>query len=124
MKLPKPVGPRLTRAQLAELTDLTGADGRKYHDELPATWENAEFVGEHHDKINPRPEFPHGYEQNVALKRAIAKAFLEIKNIKPNDPYGSPWLLAWRMYPNADHPMWKDGGDPECGCNCGCFVPR
>src|SRR5258707_8637914 len=74
--------------------------------------------------IDPKPGFPDGHEQNVALKKAIAKVFLDIKKINPDDPDGSPWLLAWRMYPNADHPKWKDAGGEMCGCNCGCFIPR
>ena len=41
--------------------------------------------------------------------------------IDPNDPHGSPWLLSWRMYPNKDHPRWKQ--DDCCGCNCGCVAP-
>ncbi|SPJ14108.1 hypothetical protein SBBP2_1090004 [Burkholderiales bacterium] len=125
MKLPKPeVGPKLTWKQVEELTDLAGPDGRKYHGELPATWDNAEFVSNNLGNIDPAPGFPDGYAQNVALKAAIAKAFVEIKKINLNDPNGPLWLLAWRMYPNADHPMWKDDSGPQCGCNCGCFVPR
>ena len=125
MKLPKPeVGPKLTWKQIEELTDLAGPDGRKYHGELPATWDNAEFIANNLDNVTPAPGFPDGYAQNVALKQAIAKAFIEIKKINPNDPNGPLWLLAWRMYPNADHPMWKDGAGPVCGCNCGCFAPR
>ena len=125
MKLPKPpVGPKLTWKQLQELTDLTAFDGRKYHASLPATWDNAEFVADNPGNIDPKPGFPDGHEQNVALKKAIAKVFLDIKKINPDDPDGSPWLLAWRMYPNADHPKWKDAGGEMCGCNCGCFIPR
>jgi hypothetical protein len=120
-KIP-PVGPKLTPQQLLELTDLTGSDGRKYHGELPATWDNAEWVA-NHPANDPKPHFPSGHEENENLKKAIAKAFIECKKIDPTDPNGAPWLLGWRMYPNAAHPMWKDGM-PECGCNCGCFVPR
>jgi hypothetical protein len=125
MKLPKPpVGPKLTRRHLQELTDLTAWDGRKYHDDLPATWDNAEWVENNAGNVTPEPGFPEGHKQNLALKQAISDAFIRIKNIDRNDPYGSPWFLAWRMYPNAEHPMWKNDDGPECGCNCGCFVPR
>jgi hypothetical protein len=124
-KLPKPeVGPKLTWKQVEELTDLWGTDGRKYHGELPATWDNAEFVSNNLGNIEPAPGFPDGHAQNVALKQAISKAFVEIKKINLEDPNGPLWLLAWRMYPNADHPMWKMEGGPACGCNCGCFCPR
>ena len=126
MKLPKPpVGPKLTRKHLQELTDLTAWDGRKYHDDLPATWDNAEWVSKNLGNITPDPGFPSGHKQNLALKQAIADVFVHIKEIDRNDPSGSPWFLAWRMYPNADHPMWKEQeGHEDCGCNCGCFVPR
>lgn len=126
MKLPKPpVGPKLTWKQLQELTDLSATDGRKYHADLPATWDNAQFVAENPGRIDPEPKFTEGYRQNQKLKEAIARAFVDIKNINPNDPNGPLWFLAWRMYPNADHPMWKEqGGQEECGCNCGCFIPR
>ena len=126
MKLPKPpVGPKMTKEQLMELTDLTAWDGRKYHDDLPATWDNAEWVTDNLGNITPDPGFPDGHAQNIILKDAIAKAFLKIKKIDPADPNGSPWFLAWRMYPNADHPMWKEqAGHEDCGCNCGCFIPR
>ena len=124
-KLPKPeVGPKLTWKQVEELTDLWGTDGRKYHGDLPATWDNAEFVSNNLGNIEPAPGFPDGHAQNVALKQAISKAFVEIKKINLEDPNGPLWLLAWRMYPNADHPMWKMEGGPACGCNCGCFCPR
>lgn len=125
MKLPKPpIGPKVTREQLQELTDLTAWDGRKYHDDLPATWDNAQFVAENLGNIDPKPGMPEGFEQNTELKDAIAKVFTETKNIQLDDQGRSPWFLAWRMYPNAEHPMWKDEEGPECGCNCGCFVPR
>jgi len=125
-KLPKPpVGPKLTWKQLQELTDLTAFDGRKYHADLPATWDNAQWVEDHLGNITPDPHFPDGHKQNVALKAAIQKAFVEIKEINLNDPNGPTWFLAWRMYPNADHPMWKEQeGHQDCGCNCGCFIPR
>jgi len=117
-----PVGPKLTAQHLEELTDLTAGDGRKYHAELPASWDNAEWVKNHPDH-QPPAHFPKGFEQNQKLKAAILKAILEYKEIDPNDPKGTPWFLAWRMYPNKDHPDWKEGME-SCGCNCGCFVPR
>src|SRR3954466_16365649 len=117
-----PVGPKMTWSQLIEKTDLTAGDGRKNHAELPATWYNAEWVSNNPD-AEPPPHFPYGHAENEKLKRAIQKAFLECKNIDLTNPDGSPWLLAWRMYPNADHPDWKNGMH-ACGCNCGCLAPR
>lgn len=58
-KLSKPpVGPKLTWKQLQELTDLTAFDDRKYHTELPATWDNAQWVEDHLGNITPDPHFP------------------------------------------------------------------
>lgn len=123
MPKPKPpVGPKLTWKEIQERTDLTATDGRKYHAELPATWDNAEWCANNPDSVPP-PHFLKGHEQNQKLKAAIAKAFNECKEVDPADPDGPPWLLAWRMYPNADHPLWKSGMN-ECGCNCGCYAPR
>lgn len=122
-KAKPPVGPKLTWQYLKERTDLTADDGRKYHAELPASWDNAEFVANNPD-VEPPAHFPDGHAQNQALKRAIQQAFVQYKHIDLTDPKGSPWLLAWRMYPNADHPDWKEGAMPACGCNCGCLVPR
>src|SRR5258708_5873147 len=116
-----PVGPYLTWKQLEEKVDLTADDGRKYHADLPASWDNAEWVANNPDCVPP-PHFPQGHAQNQKLKQAIQKAFLECKNIDVTDPNGPPWLLSWRMYPNADHPEFKSGM-PACGCNCGCLVP-
>jgi hypothetical protein len=89
MKSPKPpVGPKMTKEQLMELTDLTAWDGRKYHDDLPATWDNAEWVADNLGNITPDPGFPSGHAQNVLLKDAITKAFLKIKQIDPADRTG------------------------------------
>ena len=123
--LKKPhVGPKLTVKQLEERTGLTATDGRKHHLDLPGSWDNAEWVS-NNPSCDPRPKWPQGHAENQELKRAIFKAFVETKKIDLTDPDGSPWLLAWRMYPNADHPMWKSGeGHEVCGCNCGCFAPK
>jgi hypothetical protein len=120
MRKKPPVGPKLTWKELEERTDITAADGRKYHAELPASWDNAEWVSKHPEC---HPDFPDGHRQNEKLKSEIMKAFVDCKEIDLTDPNGSPWLLAWRMYPNRDHPVWKR--EPQgCGCNCGCLAPR
>jgi hypothetical protein len=107
------------------------ADGRmKYHYHLDGTWDNAKWA-EGHD--NTKPDSPYfgdkyfdrdGHQQNVELRKAISEVFLRIKKIDPADPNGSPWLLAWRMYPNKEHPRWGKEGFEGCGCNCGCYAPR
>lgn len=27
---------------------------------------------------------------------------------------------GWRLYPNEEHPAWKDKAVHSCGCGCGC----
>jgi hypothetical protein len=133
----KSVGPKVTLAELRALNARNRPeqgqppqlqDGRfEFHYHLPGSWDNAKWA-EDHDNSDPSspyygdPYFDReGYKQNQELKVAIAEVFAKIKNIDVTDPNGSPWLLAWRMYPNKDHPRWKEFDG--CGCNCGCCVP-
>jgi hypothetical protein len=123
-KLPKPkVGPTMTWEQLRVLTDGSLPDGREKHGDLPASLDNARWVSEHRNDSDPPPHFPNGREENLKLKKAIVQAFRDCKGIDPTDP-NPRWLLAWRMYPNANHPDWQGGGMDSCGCNCGCMAPR
>jgi hypothetical protein len=52
-----------------------------------------------------------GYGTNRELGRRIQEAFTELKA-------GKGFVMAWRLYPDKDHPRWQiaDG----CGCGCGC----
>jgi len=52
-----------------------------------------------------------GYGNNRELGRRIQKAFTDLKA-------GKGFVMAWRLYPDKDHPRWQiaDG----CGCGCGC----
>jgi hypothetical protein len=133
----KSVGPKMTLAELRALNTQRRPeagqppqpqDGRfEFHYHLPGSWDNAKWA-EGHDNSDPNspyygdPYFDReGSKQNEELKVAIAEVFAKIKKIDATDPNGSPWLLAWRMYPNKDHPRWKEFDG--CGCNCGCCVP-
>jgi hypothetical protein len=102
----------------------------KYHRHLDPSWDNAAWA-EQHD--NTAPDSPYygdkyfdrtGKKQNDKLTEAIAKAFIECKNIDMTDPNGPQWLLAWRLYPNENHPRWSESGFEGCGCNCGCYAPK
>ena len=142
------VGPKKTLAELdaetGRLSPEPGVAGQpvqqfdrqkdinhwKYHRQLDPSWDNAAWA-EQHD--NTAPNSPYhgdkyfdrtGKKQNDKLKEAIAKAFIECKNIDMTDPDGPQWLLAWRMYPNENHPRWSQSGFEGCGCNCGCYAPK
>lgn len=132
------VGPKRTLAELRSLTRLEqpepgqpAQDGCSvYHHHLEGTWDNASWA-EGHDHTSPNSPYygdkyfdRDGNRQNQELRKAINEAFLRIKKIDLTDPDGSPWLLAWRMYPNKDHPRWGKEGFEGCGCNCGCYAPR
>lgn len=63
----------------------------------------------HHD--------PDGYETNRKLAARISKA---VEELKASDEHGPRFVLAWRMYPNKDHPVWQQKDVHFCGCGCGC----
>jgi hypothetical protein len=59
-----------------------------------------------------------------STNRELAKQIQElVAKLKPTDNGVPRFVLAWRMYPNADSKYW-DGTDNEhvCGCGCGCPV--
>jgi hypothetical protein len=63
------------------------------------------------------------YEQNRKLARLISEAMAALT---PSDKDGPFFVLGWRMYPNADHPRWKEKeveGSHTCGCGCGGTAP-
>jgi hypothetical protein len=61
---------------------------------------------------------PTGYKKNRVLAARISKA---VADLKASDENGPRFVLAWRMYPNNDHPCWHQEGVHYCGCGCGCF---
>jgi hypothetical protein len=138
------VGPKKTLAELAAATgrlspepNVSGQPAQvydkeeeiehwKYHHHLDASWDNAPWA-ERHDNNDPNSPYygdpffsREGKKQNDELREAIVEAFVRCKKIDPNNPQ---WLLAWRMYPNEEHPRWSRSGYEGCGCNCGCFAP-
>ena len=58
-----------------------------------------------------------GYGANRELSKLIDKA---VRSKKKGDRHGQHFVLAWRLYPNKEHPRWKDQDDHACGCGCGC----
>jgi len=99
----------------------------KYHYHLEPSWDNAAWAAQHDNSVTTSPYYGDKYfdrdgkKQNDEFKKAICAAFEKYK--KP-DKDGHQWLLAWRMYPNEDHPRWSTSGFEGCGCNCGCFCPK
>ncbi len=57
-----------------------------------------------------------GYKANRELAGLIRAA---MKAKKKRDKHGARFLIAWRLYPNKDHPSWSSA-DHSCGCGCGC----
>jgi hypothetical protein len=98
-----------------------GHDGREYRSELPGAWSNSKVAATDVEKVcHECRESPYfdvdGYGINRELARRISEAFQELKG-------ANGFVLAWRLYPEKDHPRWKvaDG----CGCGCGGFgVPE
>jgi hypothetical protein len=62
---------------------------------------------------------PKGYGKNRELAQRISKA---VRELKKSDEYGPRFVLAWRLYPNDDHPCWHRKDVHFCGCGCGCFA--
>jgi hypothetical protein len=58
-----------------------------------------------------------GYAANRELAALIEKA---MRTAKTHDKNGPHFLLGWRLYPNRNHPRWKDKDVHSCGCGCGC----
>src|SRR5882672_8232200 len=58
-----------------------------------------------------------GYQANRDLAKLIAKAVREKKKV---DKHGGKFILGWRLYPNENHPAWKNQDVHSCGCGCGC----
>jgi hypothetical protein len=57
------------------------------------------------------------YANNRELARLISKA---MRAAKKSDKAGQQFVLGWRLYPNKNHPRWKDNDVHACGCGCGC----
>jgi hypothetical protein len=68
------------------------------------------YGSKHHD--------PNGYQKNRKLAERIGKA---VSDLKKGDEHGPRFVLAWRLYPNKEHPSWQRRDVHFCGCGCGCF---
>jgi hypothetical protein len=57
------------------------------------------------------------WAQNGKLAEAIKGVFAAAKGRKHGKPL---FVLAWRMYPNAENPFWQNRALHNCGCGCAC----
>jgi hypothetical protein len=62
---------------------------------------------------------PQGYWTNRELADRISAA---VKDLKTSDEHGPRFVLAWRLYPNSEHPCWDPKEVHVCGCGCGCYA--
>ena len=95
---------------------FAGPDGREYQSELPGSWTNARVAAEATEKVcqecRDSPHFDtEGHGTNRELGKRIGKTFTELKA-------GKGFLIAWRLYPDKDHPRWQIADGCGCGCSC------
>src|SRR5262245_31389263 len=113
------VGPKLKLAELKRQSSVRLRDGRRHHAALAAVTSDAEAV----QALDPQ-QYPlcdrTGYQQNRELAQRISDA---VEAVKTTDEHGPHFLLAWRLYPNEEHPRWQAKSPHYCGCACGGLAP-
>ncbi len=116
------VNPKLSRAKLRRSARTT-SEGKGVAP-LPGIRTDAKQAVTA-DPTDPRSPFygaincdPTGYGKNRVLAEKISNAVGELKN---SDEHGARFVLAWRLYPNDEHPCWHQKDAHYCGCGCGCF---
>ena len=115
--------PKLTQAKLKKSARKT-SDGKGIAT-LPGVQTDAKQAVTA-DPSDPKSPFyeaiycdPKGYGKNRELAERISKA---VRDLKKSDEHGPRFVLAWRLYPNDDHPCWHRKDVHFCGCGCGCFA--
>jgi hypothetical protein len=115
--------PKLTPAKLKKSARRT-SEGKGLAP-LPGVRTDAKLAATA-DPTNPKSPYygskhhdPDGYHKNRKLAERIGKA---VSDLKKGDEHGSRFVLAWRMYPNKEHPSWQRTDVHFCGCGCGCFA--
>ena len=114
--------PKLTPARLKKSARKT-SEGKGLAP-LPGVRTDAKLAAKA-DPANPKSPYygskhydPNGYQKNRELARRIGEA---VGDIKKSDEHGPRFVLAWRLYPNKEHPSWQRRDVHFCGCGCGCF---
>jgi hypothetical protein len=117
------VNPKLTTAKLRKSARTT-SEGKGIAS-LPGIKTDAKQAVTA-DPTDPKSPFygaincdPKGYGKNRQLADRISKA---VTDLKANDEHGPRFVLAWRLYPNDEHPCWHQKEAHFCGCGCGCFA--
>jgi hypothetical protein len=104
------IGPKFTRAELEQSGRHTmNGDGLKTELQtgLPAVAADAKTMD------------PEAHSTNRELAKQIQEL---VAKHKPADDGVPRFVLAWRMYPNADSKYWDAETGHVCGCGCGCPV--
>ena len=93
-------GPRWARVPVraARVLDQRQGGGASRRESLPECRDSPHFDTE-------------GYGTNRELGRRIQKAFTEAQG-------GQGFVMAWRIYPDKDHPRWQIADGCSCGCGC------
>lgn len=117
------VNPKLTLANLERSARKT-SEGRG-RASLPGVRTDAKQAATA-DTTDPNSPFygathcdPKGYWKNRELADRISAA---VQDLKVSDEHGPRFVLAWRLYPNNDHPCWDPKEAHICGCGCGCYA--
>jgi hypothetical protein len=100
------INPKMTRAKLKQSARKTSQG--KGRAPLPGVKTDAKHA-------NATDKW--GYYANRELADIIAEA---VRAKKRSDKHGAHFVLGWRLYPNKDHPRWKNKDVHSCGCGCGC----
>lgn|SRR5215831_18269409 len=113
------IGPKRNTKELVQKMGRALADGRERHAALPAVTSDAK-VAVTRDPI----EFPYCDRAAFAKNRELAQRISDaVEELKRSDEHGPHFILAWRLYPNKDHPRWRDDAPHACGCSCGNVAP-
>jgi hypothetical protein len=113
------VGPKLKLSDLKKQSAVKLRDGRRHHAALAAVTSDAEAVQALDPVQHPLCDRT-GYQQNRELAIRISDA---VEAVKTTDEHGPHFLLAWRLYPNEEHPRWQAKSPHYCGCACGGLAP-
>jgi hypothetical protein len=122
--MPK-IGPKMTVKQLLKHAKLA-QEGKAGDKGLPPVKTDA-YAAKVADPKDPKSPYygskwhdPKGHEANRKLAKRIDAA---MKTLKKADKDGSHFVLAWRLYPNKEHPRWNRDQPHACGCGCGGAAP-
>jgi hypothetical protein len=101
------IGPRFKRAEL-EKSGLATVRGDGVSEGLRGVTADAM-------KMDPA-----AHQTNRELARKIQQL---VADMKPSDGGVPRFVLAWRMYPNAESAYWDQAAAGHvCGCGCGCPI--